>query len=71
MADDPAAQRLMAILPSLTPGDARDIVNNTGSVLSVFVTKLIDEETRQAEEKKKQNKDADGIALTGEQCTKS
>ena len=71
MADAPAAQRLLEILPSLSPGEARDIVNNTGSVLSTFVTKLVDEETRQTEEKKKKNKDADGIALTGEQCTKS
>ena len=71
MADAPAAQRLLEILPSLSAGEARDIVNNTSSVLSTFVTKLVDEETRQAEEKKKQNKDADGIALTGEQCTKS
>ena len=71
VADAPAAQRLLEILPSLSAGEARDIVNNTSSVLSTFVTKLVDEETRQAEEKKKQNKDADGIALTGEQCTKS
>jgi hypothetical protein len=71
VSDSPAAQRLVEILPSLTTGEARDIVNNTGSVLSTFVTKLIEEEARQAEDEKKKNKDADGIALTGEQCTKS
>jgi filamentous hemagglutinin family protein len=71
VSDSPAAQRLLEILPSLTTSEARDIVNNTGSVLSTFVTKLIEEETRQAEDEKKKKKDADGIALTGEQCTKS
>jgi filamentous hemagglutinin family protein len=71
VSDSPAAQRLVEILPSLTSGEARDIVKGVDNVLSTFVTKLIDEESRQAEEKKKQSKDADGIALTGEQCTKS
>ncbi len=69
--DAPAVQRLVEILPSLTVAEARDIVNNTGSVLSTFVTKLLVEETRQAEEKEKQNKDANSVAITGDQCTKS
>jgi hypothetical protein len=69
--DAPAVQRLVEILPSLTVAEARDIVNNTNSVLSTFVTKLLVEETRQAEEKEKQNKDANSVAVTGDQCTKS
>jgi len=69
--DAPAVQRLVEILPSLTVSEARDIVNNTNSVLSTFVTKLVAEETRQAEEKEKQNKDANSVAVTGDQCTKS
>lgn len=49
-------------------GGPCDIVNNTDSVLATFVTKLLVEETRQAEEKDKENKDANSVALTGEQC---
>ncbi len=68
VSDSPAVQRLVDALPSLTVAQARDIVNNTDSVLATFVTKLVAEETRQAEEKDKQNKDANSVALTGEQC---
>ena len=58
----------MELLPSLTVAEARDIVNNTESVLNTFVTKLLAEESRQAEEKAKKDKDNTGIAMTGEQC---
>ena len=68
VSDSPAVQRLVDVLPSLTVAQARDIVNNTDSVLATFVTKLLVEETRQAEEKDKENKDANSVALTGEQC---
>lgn len=57
----------MTILPSISPPEAREIINNTGSVLTTFVTKLLAEETRQAEEQEKK-KDANGVTVTGEQC---
>jgi hypothetical protein len=66
--DSPAVQRLVEVLPSLTVAEARDIVNNTDSLLATFVTKLVAEETRQAEAKDKENKDANSVAVTGDQC---
>jgi len=65
----PVVDRIIEILPSVTVGDAQKIVNETDSVLTTFVTKLLAEESRQAEEnEKKRGKQDDLALLTDQQC---
>jgi len=65
----PVVDRIVQILPTVTVADAQKIVNDTDSVLTTFVTKLLAEETRQAEDnEKKKSKDGDLALLTDQQC---